>query len=116
MMTIPLADHPHHPIPPEYELHLTTGPTLIRAELHHAGEPVAGGHLARHGSDAVPDLIHTEPAHRRRGLAAALMTALTTQAQSQGATTGLLAASPEGQFLYEALGWTPSYHLVFATT
>ena len=36
------------------------------------------------------------------------MSALTTWAVDQGATTGLLAASADGAGLYTALGWEPA--------
>ncbi|MFF1823203.1 GNAT family N-acetyltransferase [Kribbella sp. NPDC058245] len=121
LMSTPLADHPQHPIPPEYELHQTTSAGLIHAELRHhgprnPGRVAATGRIAIDGTDAVADMIRTEPAHRRRGLAQALMSTLTTQAQLQGATTGLLLASPEGHLLYTSLHWTPQHQLVFATT
>lgn len=116
LMTTPLADHPRHPIPPEYELHLTNSPGLIHADLRHHGDSAATGRVAIHGSDAVADLIHTAPTHRRRGLAQALMTALVSEAEFQGATTGLLVASAEGYHLYTSLRWTPIHQLVFATT
>ncbi|MFI5731187.1 GNAT family N-acetyltransferase [Kribbella sp. NPDC051587] len=115
LMSTPLADHPRHPIPPEYELHQMTSAGLIHAELRHHGESAATGRIAIDGTDAVADMIHTEPAHRRRGLAQALMTTLTTQAQLQGATTGLLLASREGELLYDSLRWIRQLQLVFAT-
>ncbi|MFK4086126.1 GNAT family N-acetyltransferase [Kribbella sp. NPDC020789] len=116
LMSTPLADHPQHPIPPEYELHQTTDAGVIHAELRHHGEPAATGRIAINGTDAVPDMIHTAPAHRRRGLARALMTTLTTQAHLQGATTALLVASPQGHLLYTSLHWTRRHQLVSATT
>ena len=57
------------------------------------------------GSDAVFDAVETSPGHRRRGLGRHVMSALTTWAVDQGATTGLLAASADGSELYTALGW-----------
>lgn len=60
------------------------------------------------GTDAVFDGIETSPGHRRRGLGRHVMSALTTWAVDQGATTGLLAASADGAELYRALGWEPA--------
>jgi GNAT superfamily N-acetyltransferase len=57
------------------------------------------------GKDAVFDGIETSPGHRRRGLGRLVMSALTTWAVDQGATTGLLAASADGAGLYTTLGW-----------
>lgn len=52
----------------------------------------------------------------RRGLGRAVMTALAEAALDQGATTGLLSASPEGVPLYESLDWSPVADLVVART
>jgi len=56
-------------------------------------------------SDAVFDAVETSPGHRRRGLGRHVMSALTTWAVDEGATTGLLAASADGAGLYTALSW-----------
>jgi ribosomal protein S18 acetylase RimI-like enzyme len=66
------------------------------------------------GSDAVADKISTEPAHRRRGLDRAVMGALVAEALKQGATDGLLVASPDGLRLYRALVWSVAADMVFA--
>jgi ribosomal protein S18 acetylase RimI-like enzyme len=66
------------------------------------------------GTDAVADMVGTEPAHRRRGLGLAVMGGLVTEAIKQGATDGLLVASPDGLELYRALGWSVAAHMVFA--
>ncbi|MEV6995235.1 GNAT family N-acetyltransferase [Streptomyces sp. NPDC093228] len=47
----------------------------------------------------------TDAAHRRRGLGRAMMSALAEAAVSQGARTGLLIASEEGQRPCSSLGW-----------
>ncbi|WP_405057585.1 GNAT family N-acetyltransferase [Kribbella sp. NBC_01505] len=116
VMSTPLADHPRHPIPPEYELHLTSNAGAIHAELRHDGESAATGRIAVCETDAVVDMVQTDGAHRRRGLARALMSALVTEAHRQGATTGILLASTEGQLLYSSLGWIPRHQLVLAGT
>jgi GNAT superfamily N-acetyltransferase len=56
-------------------------------------------------TDAVFDAVETSPGHRRLGLGRHVMSALTTWAVDQGATTGLLAASADGAGLYASLGW-----------
>jgi ribosomal protein S18 acetylase RimI-like enzyme len=66
------------------------------------------------GTDAVADMVSTEPAHRRRGLGRAVMGALVAEAIKQGATDGLLVASPDGLGLYRALGWSVAADMVFA--
>jgi ribosomal protein S18 acetylase RimI-like enzyme len=79
-----------------------------------AGEPAASGRMTVIGTDAVADMISTEPAHRRRGLGRAVMGALVAEAVEQGATDGLLVASPDGLELYRALGWSVAADMVFA--
>ena len=66
------------------------------------------------GTDAIADRIETMTAHRRRGLASALMGSLAEAARAQGATTGLLIASPAGQHLYASLGWTRQAYVLIA--
>lgn len=70
------------------------------------GERVAAeGTVGVLDTDAVFDAVETSPGHRRLGLGRHVMSALTTWAVDQGATTGLLAASADGAGLYTALGW-----------
>lgn len=82
---------------------------------------VADEKLAAHasvrvdGPDAVIDQVETMPAHRRRGLATCVMRAVESWAVSEGAATGILAASADGQVLYSRLGWravTPMWSFV----
>ncbi|MCG2586163.1 GNAT family N-acetyltransferase [Massilia sp. TS11] len=67
------------------------------------GSVAASGHLVRFGTVAVFDRIETAEAHRRRGLASALMRALDQGAA--GAAQRLLVATAAGQALYATLGW-----------
>ncbi len=86
-----------------------------RARLQRGGEIAAMGSVALAGTSislggsaapsAVFDRIETMPNFRRQGLGSRIMEALTQWAAGQGAHTGLLAASPEGQRLYTRLGW-----------
>jgi GNAT superfamily N-acetyltransferase len=69
------------------------------------GSLAARGQTAPTGATAVFDQIETAPAHRRRGLGSVVMRTLQTAAATAGAETGVLAGTPAGRALYEALGW-----------
>ncbi|MFE9559171.1 GNAT family N-acetyltransferase [Streptomyces sp. NPDC006692] len=56
----------------------------------------------------------TDVAHRRRGLGRAMMGVLAEAAVAQGARTGLLIASEEGQRLYSSLSWRHEGDLLIA--
>lgn len=116
LLTISLSDQPASAVPAPYELELTATPGLIDVELRTDGKTAASGRMAVLGADAVADVIYTAPPHRRRGLARAVMTGLADAALDQGATTGLLSASPEGLPLYQSLDWSPVADLVVART
>jgi GNAT superfamily N-acetyltransferase len=51
--------------------------------------------------------VYTAPAHRRRGLARAIMDAIHAWCGAAGIRTAALAASPEGRPLYESIGYHP---------
>lgn len=70
-----------------------------------SGEPAAIGRIVLHDGTAVFDRIETSAAHRRRGLARAVMSELDRLAQAAGATERLLVATAAGRALYELLGW-----------
>jgi GNAT superfamily N-acetyltransferase len=74
----------------------------------------ARGQLAPTGATAVADQIATSPAHRRRGLATLVMRTLQRAARDQGAERCVLAGTPAGRALYEALGWQVSAVLTSA--
>lgn len=78
-----------------------------RTTLHvvHGGDLAASGNLAVIGTDATFDRIETMPRYQRRGLGRFVMNALSGWALDKGAEAGLLAASADGQLLYESLGW-----------
>lgn len=112
LMSRPLDDHPATDVPDGYETWVSgRHPVMVAEIVTDDALPrvlAAKGHLALSGegdADAVADRIFTVPAHRRRGLGAVVMTALTTAARERGAQTGLLVASAEGRQLYERLGW-----------
>ena len=70
LMTIQLSEQPALKLNERYALHSELESDLIitRATLH--GGVVSSGRMAVVGEDAVADRIETDPAHRRRGLAA----------------------------------------------
>jgi GNAT superfamily N-acetyltransferase len=70
------------------------------------GVHAAEGQVGLAGRHAVFDRIRTHEGFQRRGLGSRVMQALTAWSLEEGATTGVLAASPEGQLLYGRLGWT----------
>jgi len=69
------------------------------------GETSSIGRVAIVNDYAIFDRIETAAAHRRRGLASAVMGLLSQIAESRGASRGVLVATAEGKTLYEALGW-----------
>ncbi|MEV8071314.1 GNAT family N-acetyltransferase [Streptomyces sp. NPDC085995] len=106
LMTTDLTEHPQHEPAAPYEREVRTeGPVTVVSLHAPSGEVAARGTIAVVGGDAIADRIETDAAHRRRGLGRAVMSALAEAAVSQGARTGLLIASQEGQRLYSALGW-----------
>ncbi|QWF84726.1 GNAT family N-acetyltransferase [Amycolatopsis sp. CA-230715] len=116
LMTIELGDHPAHPVPYPYWAKASEFRGVHRIELAgHDGTVAASGLAAIAGSDAVMHDIRTDPAHRRRGLASAVMSALAVTAAQHGAKTGLLVATPEGEHLYTRLGWAPAAAVLSAT-
>jgi predicted GNAT family acetyltransferase len=106
-MTTDLTGHPRHTaLESPYVCDVRTEGSVITVSIHDdAGELAACGQVGLAGTDAVADRIETMPEHRRRGLGSAVMSALTAEALRQGARTGLLIASADGQHLYSALGW-----------
>ncbi|MEU8224798.1 GNAT family N-acetyltransferase [Kribbella sp. NPDC048915] len=91
------------------------GASLAEATIYGYGELAASGRMAMLPTGAVADMIVTDPAHRRRGLARAVMTALATAAAPRS-PTAYLAASPQGHPLYTTLGWTTLTPLLVART
>ncbi|WP_157979857.1 GNAT family N-acetyltransferase [Kribbella monticola] len=110
LMSINLADHPVAAARPEYAVELESAASqygaveLVRV-VDPAGAVAARGMAAVVGTDAVMHDIHTDPAHRRRGLGSVVMSTLSLRAVELGATTGLLMATADGVQLYRRLGW-----------
>jgi GNAT superfamily N-acetyltransferase len=115
LMSIGLADHPQPEPPAAYELTIETDGSLEYVRLLHEGDVAARGMAAIVGNDAVMHDIHTDPAHRRRGLGSVVMGALGRRGSDRGARTGLLMATTEGVQLYTKLGWLPEATMVTAT-
>ncbi|MGW1465426.1 GNAT family N-acetyltransferase [Streptomyces sp. NPDC002308] len=106
LMTTDLTAHPQHAPAAPYEREVRTeGPVTVVTLRTPSGELAANGTIAVVGTDAIADRIETYAAHQRRGLGSAVMSALAEAAVAQGARTGLLIASKEGQLLYSSLGW-----------
>ena len=116
LMTISLPEQALHPVPAPYTLELTGTASLIDVHIYGYGELAASGRMSVLHTGAVADMIQTDPAHRRRGLARAVMTTLATTAISRKSTTAHLSASPQGHPLYTTLGWTTLTPLLVART
>jgi GNAT superfamily N-acetyltransferase len=101
--------------PPDGYLLEATEPRLIAIvrALAPGGELTAIGRVVRVGEFAIYDRIETDAAHRRRGLARAVMKKLEAIAHHAGATRGVLVATADGRRLYEALGW--ELHSLYTT-
>jgi GNAT superfamily N-acetyltransferase len=117
LMSISLQDHPTPVASPEYRLELSGDGALEYARVLDArGDLAARGMMAVAGDDAVMHDIHTDPAHRRRGLGSVVMGMLSRQALQRGARTGLLMATTDGAYLYGKLGWSTVATMLTATT
>ncbi|ASO20322.1 GNAT superfamily N-acetyltransferase [Actinoalloteichus hoggarensis] len=96
-----------HTVPEPYTSAVSLTGSVIEATVRHPSRTTAArGLMALTGGDAVAHAVETRPAHRRRGLASTVMTALSREAAARGATIGLLVASPDGEALYSTLGWS----------
>ena len=83
------------------ERHGAVAEVRIRSD---AGDLAASGYAAETSEAFVYDRIVTEPAHRRKGLARAVMAALRRAKQCRH-TPELLVATENGRALYATLGW-----------
>jgi GNAT superfamily N-acetyltransferase len=110
VMVINLADQ--RAVAPKYRVDVRTKGPVIEAKVSTAREVLSRGLMAVAGKTAVADSVQTHPAHRRRGLAAAVMHELVATARLLGATDGVLMASTDGRHLYRELGWVVAADIV----
>jgi GNAT superfamily N-acetyltransferase len=121
LMTVDLRGHPRHPAAAPYQVvtrvESRRGDAVVTATARDGSQEVgAHGTMGVTGTDAVADRIETVPAHRRRGLASAIMSALAGAAVEEGADHGILVASEGGRRLYLSLGWQPVAEVLIAST
>lgn len=121
MMTVDLRAHPRSAPAAPYRIVTEAdshhGSRVFTATVRHeSGEIGARGTMGLTGGYAVADRIETVPAHRRKGLASAVMGALARSAIEEGAEHGVLIASEDGQHLYATLGWQPVADVLIAST
>jgi GNAT superfamily N-acetyltransferase len=121
LMTVDLRGHPRSRPAAPYRVLTQVDPhqgdVVVTATVRHESEGVgARGTMGVTGTDAVADRIETVPAHRRKGLASAIMSTLASSAVEEGADHGILVASEDGQRLYTTLGWQPVADVLIATT
>lgn len=93
-------------VPQEYMARWCTINPCFRiylAELE--GQPVAAMGLLQEGNVAGLYHVATRSHYRRQGIAARMIVQGLQEAQAQGATLGVLTATPDGQPLYEQLGY-----------
>ncbi|MFF5521225.1 GNAT family N-acetyltransferase [Streptomyces coeruleorubidus] len=106
LMTVPLTQGDRPDVPYGYRLRSWSRGGVTRVMVAAPdGSPAARGQITPTGSTAVADQIETAPEHRRKGLGSLVMRTLQMTAVRQGARTGVLAGTPAGRGLYEALGW-----------
>ncbi|KLE35706.1 GNAT family N-acetyltransferase [Aurantiacibacter luteus] len=105
------GNHGAPALPKGYRLHVQTTGEIIFAAIHHGEDEVASGYGAGKDGAFVFDRIKVDPAHRRRGLASALIAALGARS---GERHQLLVASIEGIPLYRHLGWDLLSHYATA--
>ncbi|MEU9027147.1 GNAT family N-acetyltransferase [Streptomyces sp. NPDC048383] len=104
-LTGPHTRSPDGP-PAGYRLTTWTRDGVTRVLVRTAeGAFAARGQVAVTALGAVVDQVETDPVHQRRGLGRLVMRELTATAAEQGATAGVLGATPDGRALYETMGW-----------
>jgi GNAT superfamily N-acetyltransferase len=96
----------------EAEGEIVAGAGLQLRELLPRPEP-SGTRLMR-GPQGLILNVFTEPAWRRRGVAAALMRELLRWCRASGIESVVLHASADGRPLYEKLGFTPTNEMRYA--
>ncbi|MFF5926496.1 GNAT family N-acetyltransferase [Streptomyces hydrogenans] len=93
---------------------LTSGPSVWFASVAGTGEvPAAIGRCVVDGRWAGFMAVEVDPAHRRRGLATAVMAALAAQALDEGASAAWLQVEADNhgaRALYEGMGFVVHHH------
>ncbi len=85
MMAVALADQRTSSPPTATPAALEAGPGLVAITVHDPdGQVAATGQMGVVGEVAVMDKIETQPAHRRRGLGGAMMSALAERSPIDG--------------------------------
>ncbi|RII15991.1 hypothetical protein DSC45_15500 [Streptomyces sp. YIM 130001] len=106
LMTTRLGPATPGTVPAGYHLRTWTRGGVFRCLVTDAdGDWASRGQIAPTGASAVVDQIETAEAHQRRGLGALVMHTLQREAHALGAETAVLACTPQGRLLYEAVGW-----------
>jgi ribosomal protein S18 acetylase RimI-like enzyme len=94
---------------PDRHLEILTGPARVGfATLYRGDQPVGIGRVSVEGDWAGVTSVDVDPSARRQGIGSAVMGALLTWAQEQGASSTYLqvrAANPAALRLYAALGY-----------
>jgi ribosomal protein S18 acetylase RimI-like enzyme len=85
----------------------------LRPALPHLRKAPDGVHLTS-GLQGLIVNVYTEPAWRRRGLAALLMRYVLDGARAHKVGSLVLHASPQGRKLYEALGFVPTNEMRYS--
>ncbi|WP_433014969.1 GNAT family N-acetyltransferase [Kribbella sp. CA-294648] len=117
LMSTDLEKHPLAAAPAEYSVQVwSDGPLEYVRLIDAEGNVTAQGMVAVAGGDAVMHDIHTDPAHRRRGLGSVVMAELSRRAVDRGAAAGLLMATTDGGHLYTKLGWSTEAPMLTATS
>lgn len=83
------------------------GAHVIGWALIEDGCAVASAYTHRNGTDCGIYAVGTQPAHRRRGLASALVEHILAQARDSGIRSASLQSTPMGSSVYERLGFRP---------
>ncbi|MBC9711290.1 GNAT family N-acetyltransferase [Streptomyces sp. TRM66268-LWL] len=106
LMVTELAPAPVPGVPAGYLMHTWTRGGVARVQITDTdGSFAARGQIAPVGACAVVDQIETAEEHQRKGLGRLVMHTLHAAALAEGATRAVLACTPEGRLLYEAVGW-----------